>query len=94
VAVNKLSIAIHQHYGRRLHLVWLGTSRLQETALDRMFVWSPELDLCTGVQQALPEGVCKAGRSVSIDFNISVNQIIVKNTKTCYKRVKHYRSSG
>jgi hypothetical protein len=59
VVGSKLSIAIHQHYGKRLHLVWLGTGGIQEAALERLFLWFTELDnLCTGVQKSLPEGVC------------------------------------
>jgi hypothetical protein len=60
VAGHKLNIANHQHYGHRLHLVWpVGIGVVNEAALEKVFIWSPDLDeFCIELQQSFQEGVC------------------------------------
>jgi hypothetical protein len=59
VTGRKLGVAIHQHYGDRLHLVWRVTGWEQEAAIEQLFLWSSDIeDLCRELVHTLPEGLC------------------------------------
>jgi hypothetical protein len=57
---RNLHIQVHQHFGRRLHLVWgYGSTGRQEVCAERIFEMTDELyDFCKRIQERGIEGLC------------------------------------
>jgi hypothetical protein len=57
---RNLHIQVHQHFGRRLHLVWeYGSTGRQEVCAERIFAMTDELyDFCKQIKESGIEGLC------------------------------------
>jgi hypothetical protein len=56
---NKLGIAVHQHLGYRLHLVWSGKEKCSERCVERRFnTYKAISSFCEDLINGCCEGIC------------------------------------